>query len=225
MRLLVSLMTASKTQSTVVQDALVELADSSLRLLFVDPHEGFVEPAVELLAAASNAQVSFSSSRPKAFSAILILGLILQLARLYPVALEGLQSLIKPTAEGLALVLPILTIINRAFDPVESETQASSVVNVEEFVAFAEFWVATFDKTDLPAPAELVDVLKVSKTIWPHPMGDSVGESQTQDTQSMRARPSEESVSLDPHTLIVPRAGQRPRSFRGALPSLSPLVH
>jgi len=63
MRLLVSLMTASKTQSSIVQDALVELADSSLRSLFVDPHEGFVEPAVELLTAASNAQVSFGSSR------------------------------------------------------------------------------------------------------------------------------------------------------------------
>lgn len=58
MRLLASLMTASKTQSSVVQDALTELADSSLRSVFVDPQAGFVQLAVELLAAASNRQVS-----------------------------------------------------------------------------------------------------------------------------------------------------------------------
>jgi hypothetical protein len=152
------------------------------------------------------------------------IGLFPQLARLYPVALEGLQPLVKPTAEGLALVLPILTIINRAFDYVESETQASSAVNAEEFIAFAEFWVATFDKTDLPAPPELVDALKVTKTVWLQPMGDSVGESQTQNTQSIRTRPSDESASLEPQTLVIPRAGQRPRSSRGGLASPSWLV-
>lgn len=153
-----------------------------------------------------------------------MLSLAAQLARLYPVALEGLRPLVKLTAEGLALVLPIITVINRAFDPIESETQASSAVNVEEFTAFGEFWIATFDQTDLPAPAELIDVIKVTKTVWHQPMGDSVGESQTQDTQSMRARPSEEPASFEMQTLVAPRAGQRPRSSRGALPLLSALT-
>lgn len=65
MRLLITLVRAGRQQATAVQDGLVQLAQNGLQLLFLDPQEGYLQLAAELLEAASDSQVS-SPLAPKA---------------------------------------------------------------------------------------------------------------------------------------------------------------
>ena len=136
-------------------------------------------------------------------------------------ALEGLQPLADITSEGLLAILPILTPINRAFAITEdvTDTQASVIISEATFLSLAKFWEVTYDShPEIAVPSELVDVIKVVKDLTSYPIGDSVGETQTQATQSMRATRQEESWE---EQTLAPRAGQRLRSSRSKCTPLS----